>query len=182
MRLYVTAPYKLISTCTHSGGSLHYGHQSEMEPKQHTKSTGSCMRLCLKRSNASSARMRTSQGKVYIVTGANSGVGYAAAKALAAKNARVYMASRNRDKQQRSADQSSSQTQLACSLLCLYNALSSSTYCSNKQISHSFSSYCPHKILPARACEDIKREFPYAQVDWLECDLGNLRYLTCCYC
>ncbi|KAL0036244.1 hypothetical protein WJX79_009773 [Trebouxia sp. C0005] len=71
------------------------------------------------------------QGKVYIVTGANTGVGYAAAKALAAKNARVYMASRNRDKQQ-------------------------------------------------RACEDIKREFPYAQVDWLECDLGNLRSVQEC--
>ena len=42
------------------------------------------------------------QGKVYIVTGANTGLGYAAAKALAAKNARVYMASRSRDKQQKS--------------------------------------------------------------------------------
>ena len=41
------------------------------------------------------------QGKVYIVTGANTGIGYAAAKTLAAKNARVYMASRNRDKQQK---------------------------------------------------------------------------------
>ncbi len=67
------------------------------------------MRLCLKRSTQSSACMRSSQGKVYIVTGANTGIGYAAAKALASKNARVYMASRNRDKQQRSADQSSSQ-------------------------------------------------------------------------
>ncbi len=45
------------------------------------------------------------QGKVYIVTGANTGIGYAAAKTLAAKNARVYMASRNRDKQQRSVKQ-----------------------------------------------------------------------------
>ena len=41
------------------------------------------------------------QGKVYIVTGANTGIGYAAAKALAEKNARVYMASRSREKQQR---------------------------------------------------------------------------------
>lgn len=71
------------------------------------------------------------QGKVYIITGANTGIGYAAAKTLAAKNARVYMASRNRDKQQ-------------------------------------------------KACEDIKREFPYAQVEWLECDLGNLRSVQEC--
>ena len=26
-----------------------------------------------------------------------------------------------------------------------------------------------------RACEEIRREIPYAKVDWLECDLGNLR-------
>lgn len=152
-----------------------------MEPKQHTKSTGKCMRLCLKRSFASSACVRSSQGKVYIVTGANTGIGYAAAKALAAKNARVYMASRNRDKQQRSADQSSSQDatciQLAMPVQCsvIQNMLLS-------QADLLFIYSCPHNLSPARACEDIKREFPYAQVDWLECDLGNLRYLTCCYC
>lgn len=101
-----------------------------MEPKQHTKSTGSCMRLCLKCSIESSACIRSSQGKVYIVTGANTGIGYAAAKALAAKNARVYMASRNRDKQQRSADQINSH-KATCTQLCI--ALSSSTYCSDSR-------------------------------------------------
>ena len=155
-----------------------------MEPKQHTKSTGSCMRLCLKRSTQSSACMRSSQGKVYIVTGANTGIGYAAAKALASKHARVYMASRNRDKQQRSADQSSSQNatgmQLTMPVQCsvIRDML--------LRQAHLYSIYLcltrSHKTLPARACEDIKREFPYAQVDWLECDLGNLRYLTCCCC
>lgn len=28
----------------------------------------------------------------------------------------------------------------------------------------------------ARAVEEIKREVPNAQIEWLECDLGNLRY------
>ncbi len=80
------------------------------------------MKLYVKRRIQSSACILSSQGKVYIVTGANTGVGYAAAKALASKNARVYMASRNRDKQQRSADQSSSQNatcmQLAMPIQC----------------------------------------------------------------
>ncbi len=182
MGLYVTAPaYKLLSTCRYPGGKLHYGHQSEVEPKQHTKSTGRCMRLCLKRSFASSAGMRSSQGKVYIVTGANTGIGYAAAKALASKNARVYMASRNRDKQQRSADQSSSPN-----TTCMQLAMPVLVLCHSEHVAQTSRPLvlftCSHKILPARACEDIKREFPYAKVDWLECDLGNLRYLTCCYC
>lgn len=34
----------------------------------------------------------------------------------------------------------------------------------------------PHAVCyHARAVEDIKRELPNAQIDWLECDLGNLR-------
>lgn len=36
-----------------------------------------------------------------MITGANTGVGFAAARALAAKDAHVYMASRNPEKQQR---------------------------------------------------------------------------------
>lgn len=41
------------------------------------------------------------QGKVIMITGANTGVGFAAARALAAKDAHVWMASRNPEKQQR---------------------------------------------------------------------------------
>ena len=37
-------------------------------------------------------------------------------------------------------------------------------------------SYVNHVALYcARAVEEIKREVPNAQIDWLECDLGNLR-------
>ena len=37
-------------------------------------------------------------GKVFIVTGANAGIGYETAKALVTKNAKVYMACRNPEK------------------------------------------------------------------------------------
>ena len=43
-------------------------------------------------------------GKVVIITGANSGIGYAAADALAAKNAQVIMACRSMDKGQQAVD------------------------------------------------------------------------------
>lgn len=39
-------------------------------------------------------------GKTYLVTGGNTGIGYEVAKALAAKNAHVFMTSRNAEKQQ----------------------------------------------------------------------------------
>jgi len=44
-------------------------------------------------------------GKVIIVTGANSGIGYETAKALAEKSATVVMACRNRDKARRAAEE-----------------------------------------------------------------------------
>lgn len=97
---------------------------------------------------------------MYIVTGANTGVGYAAAKALAAKNARVYMASRSRDKQQKSVD--ICLIEQCCIMILLYCM---AVYCL------IIFAVCHH----ARAVEDIKRELPNAQIDWLECDLGNLR-------
>lgn len=74
----------------------------------------------------------SAQGKVYIITGANTGVGYAAAKTLASKNARVYMASRNRDKQQRSAEQATMQAnkcQQAVHAQCITNAAQEHCHC-----------------------------------------------------
>lgn len=75
--------------------------------------------------------MPDQSGRVYLVTGGNTGLGYEICKALAAKRAHVFMASRNPSKQE-------------------------------------------------RAVETIRRELPGAQIDWLECDLGNLRSVAEC--
>ena len=40
-------------------------------------------------------------GKTFLVTGGNTGLGYEVVKALTAKNAHVFMTSRNADRQQR---------------------------------------------------------------------------------
>ena len=45
-------------------------------------------------------RISDQNGKIYLVTGGNTGIGYEVAKALAAKNAHVFMTSRNAEKQQ----------------------------------------------------------------------------------
>lgn len=50
------------------------------------------------------------QGKIIIITGANSGIGYEAARALAAKNAAVIMACRNLEKGQKALEQIRAET------------------------------------------------------------------------
>lgn len=47
------------------------------------------------------AKLPDQTGKVYLVTGGNVGLGYEMVKALAAKNAHVFMTSRNSEKQKR---------------------------------------------------------------------------------
>ena len=47
------------------------------------------------------AKIPDQTGKVYLVTGGNTGLGYEMVKALAAKNAHVFMTSRNSEKQKR---------------------------------------------------------------------------------
>lgn len=47
------------------------------------------------------AKIPDQSGKVYLVTGGNTGLGYEMVKALAAKNAHVFMTSRNSEKQKR---------------------------------------------------------------------------------
>lgn len=47
------------------------------------------------------AKLPDQTGKVYLVTGGNTGLGYEMVKALAAKNAHVFMTSRNSEKQKR---------------------------------------------------------------------------------
>lgn len=47
------------------------------------------------------ARLPDQAGKIYLITGGNTGLGYEMVKALAAKNAHVFMTSRNSEKQKR---------------------------------------------------------------------------------
>jgi NAD(P)-dependent dehydrogenase (short-subunit alcohol dehydrogenase family) len=71
------------------------------------------------------------QGKTYLVTGANVGIGYEIARALAARNAKLYMASRNPERQE-------------------------------------------------RAIQQIKEEFPHAQLDYVNIDMTSMQSVYEC--